>query len=506
MQQKLLKNSITHLLESNSTVKNFKRQAKVLHKKLKEDYISNNRSDFINLRKCQDLVAQQHAYKHWHEFHTTIKNLYKKEKSFFKYSSISSIPQFSSKKPPINLGYNKNLGLHGWIDQSELLNHVFINGSKLFRDKMEDAFLKDIINQGNHFIYMNGNGEHQITENIIQYAKEAGREQDIKIISFMTSYKSNLVKETMKWYFPKNLPFSSGGLTELIVSMMDNTDVSDKVWKGCAISLMSSLLMALVYMRDKNEIILDFNLIRENLSLENIIALSKKKNFPPHICIALQNYLKSIEGFQENAIKQSNTTQDQHGYLHMQLSQILGMLNDSYGYLFNGGLTINDSKEKINGLFGDKKNYIFIIELPPFEKSTDEIGKLTTFFLGIIKNIMAHHTGYIIENTQNGHKQLVNQNIEQVKTKPNKFLFINSCLLPSTFAVLPAQLNLLNFSLILSYDIKGDYRKMTYDIDCFNSTLANLNTKIQLDMNKNNVDNKWHYKLKVREIEEDFIL
>jgi hypothetical protein len=508
MQQNFsLKKSIIDLLDFNPTVKSFKRQAKVLHKKLKEDYTSNNRSDFINLRKCQDLVAQQHGYKHWHEFHTTIKKLYKEEKSFFKYGSDA--PQFESKKSPINIGYNQQLGLHGWIDQSQLLSHVLINGPQLFREKMEDTFLKDIISQGNHLVYMNGNGEHKTTEKIIQYAKIAGREQDVRVVSFMTPYKSNLVKETMKWYFPKNIPFGSGGFSELIISMMDDVSLENKVWKGRAISLISSLLMALTYMRDNNEIILDFDTIREYLMLEKIMALSKRKDFPKHIFDSLNTYLKSLPDFQENSLTQPDGVLDQHGYLQMQFSQIFGMLSDSYGYLFNGGLTTNEAKENINELFGDKKNYIFIIDFPEFERSTDEIGKLFTFSLGMFRTIMAQHIGSIIEGSayQDNHKQILNKNIEKQKTTPNKFLFINSCLLPSTFSIVPLQLSVLNFSVILSYDIKGDYRKMTYSIDCFNSTLENLHTKIELDANNNiNSNNKWHYKLKVRDLEEDLIL
>lgn len=63
--------------------------------------------------------------------------------------------------------------------------------------------------------------------------------------------------------------------------------------------------MALVYMRDKKEILLDVDQIREYLILDNIIKLYKtRKDFPPHIKAALRGYLVSLPGFQESAPKQ----------------------------------------------------------------------------------------------------------------------------------------------------------------------------------------------------------
>ena len=93
----------------------------------------------------------------------------------------------------------------------------------------------------------------------------------------------------------------------------------DDLWTNRAISLLSTVIKFLVYMRDQKEILLNIDAIREYLILNNIIKLYKtRRDFPNHIRAALRAYLASLPGFQESTSIQSKTTEDQHSYLQMQ--------------------------------------------------------------------------------------------------------------------------------------------------------------------------------------------
>lgn len=112
---------------------------------------------------------------------------------------------------------------------------------------------------------------------------------------------------------------------QIIVNLMDKGN--HDMWKGRAISLISSVMTALIYMRDLNEIILDVEYIREYLILDNLIKLYKnRRDFPDKIRASLRNYLLSLPGFQESAPKQNDTVMEQHGYLQVQFVSVINKL------------------------------------------------------------------------------------------------------------------------------------------------------------------------------------
>jgi intracellular multiplication protein IcmO len=504
---KLLSNSIDTLISNNPTVNDFKRKAKVLHNKLKEDYKAKKKTDFIPLRQCQDLVAQQYDYKHWHEFHTTIKKLYlqKKDNHFFKYDINSQTPTFSSGKRPINMGYNPKLGLQGWYDQDHLLVHSFIEGSSNFRQAAELHIIKQLMKEGQHIVYMSGENNTQHIDNIITEAKKAGRENDLRILSFMTPSQRMNTMEQMKWYLPKNLPFSSGQLTEILISLMDFNGVHEetgKMWKGRAISLMSSLIMALIYMRDNKEVILDFALIREYLIFKNLVSLSKRKDLPIHVVKSLHTYLNFLPNYVHNSTTQPDSVLEQHGYLQMMFTKMLGALDDSYHYLFKGDIEVSKAQEQINELYGSEKKLIFIIDFPNFSKSSQELNLLSYLMLKIITTNLSSKIGESIQG-ESIHKN------SQLKQKINSTIIINNCPLPDGFAVSPAQFHYCHTGLILSYDITNNYHNMCLNKEEVISILVNMNIKLNGTISDNitdTINQKWHYKLISPGVEEDLIL
>lgn len=135
-------------------------------------------------------------------------------------------------------------------------------------------------------------------------------------------------------------PFSTGSsdaLTQMLVSLMDDVGGDGAMWKGRATAMLTGVIRALVWLRDQNVVDLNVGVIRDTLNLRAIIDLgdkNKNPDMPAHIRKSIRSYLTSLPGFQEDkGYKQAQTTLDQHGYLEMQFTKILGSLADVYGHI-----------------------------------------------------------------------------------------------------------------------------------------------------------------------------
>ncbi len=172
-------------------------------------------------------------------------------------------------------------------------------------------------------------------------------------------------KEKKRTLFLNELT-SSEILRLISVLIEDGFGNNMDMWKGRAISLVSTITMVLVYMRDKKELVLDVNQIREYLNLENILKLYKtREDFPPHIKATLKSYLVSLPGCQIGAPKQNDVTFEQHGYLQMQIVPILNKLE-----LIENNNIVLTKIQWIQDVVNDKINFVEELQnMNMFEKS-----------------------------------------------------------------------------------------------------------------------------------------
>lgn len=128
---------------------------------------------------------------------------------------------------------------------------------------------------------------------------------------------------------------SASDLTEMIVGLMAEASGDDVWWHARAISMASSVLMALVYLREKEGQPLTISSLRDAFVLENLHELSLHPRLPSHIRQALQSYLRSIPGNRQGAGVGGFTEVmlEQHGYLQMQFSRILAGVDDQENVL-----------------------------------------------------------------------------------------------------------------------------------------------------------------------------
>ena len=368
------------------------------------------------------------------------------------------------------LGNEINSRKELWFKNDDMRTHLLIFGST--GAGKTEALLSIAFNALVHasgFIYVDGKGDSSLFAKIFSMARFMGREDDLLVINYMTGSRDVFGPQSTKLSNTLN-PFttgSSGGLTELLVSLMDDSGGDNAMWKGRAISLISSIMMALVNMRENREILLDVDLIRDYLILENILKLSKRRDLPPHVNQSIKAYLSSLPGFQPNAQKQSETVMDQHGYLQMQFTKILGSLADSYGYIFRTNLGEVDFWDVV------ANRRILVVLLPALEKSPEELANLGKIIVACLKQMMATGLGSLLEGE---YKKII-------ETKPTYSPTPFLCILDEYgyyavkgAAVMPAQARSLGFCMIFAGQDYPAFEKASKEEAA--STVANCNIKV----------------------------
>lgn len=368
------------------------------------------------------------------------------------------------------LGNELNSRKELWFKNDDMRTHLLIFGST--GAGKTEALLSIAFNALVHasgFIYVDGKGDSSLFAKIYSMARFMGREDDLLVINYMTGSRDVFGPQSTKLSNTLN-PFttgSSGGLTELLVSLMDDSGGDNAMWKGRAISLISSIMMALVNMRENKEILLDVDIIREHLILDNIIKLSKRRDLPPHVNQSIRAYLRSLPGYQDNAAKQSETVMDQHGYLQMQFTKILGSLADSYGYIFRTNLGEVDFWDVV------ANRRILVVLLPALEKSPEELANLGKIIVACLKQMMATGLGSLLEGE---YKKII-------ETKPTYSPTPFLCILDEYgyyavkgAAVMPAQARSLGFCMIFAGQDYPAFEKASKEEAA--STVANCNIKI----------------------------
>lgn len=324
--------------------------------------------------------------------------------------------------------------------------------------------------QGSGFIYVDGKGDSGLWAKIFSICRTLGREDDLLVINYMKGGRDVFGPQRTRLSNTIN-PFvsgSSGGLTELVVGLMDESGGDNAMWKGRAISLISAIMMALCWMRDNTGLLLDVEVIRDYLLLENIQKLSKRRDLPPNVIQSVRAYLRSLPGYVELAPKQSETVLDQHGYLQMQFTKIMGSLADTYGYIFKTNLGEVDFFDVVI------QRRILVVLLPALENSPDELSNLGKIIVANLKQMMASTLGDILEGD---YKDIIES---KPTTAPSPYMVIldeYGYYVVKGAAVMPAQARSLGFCMIFAGQDYPSFKKNNNAEEAA-ATIGNCNVKI----------------------------
>lgn len=353
--------------------------------------------------------------------------------------------------------------------------HLFVTRDYVVTHNTEAllSFAANALSWGSGFLFCDGKGDVALFAKVYAMARRFGREDDLLVLNFMNGNEDvgaaggRLRSNTMN-------PFATGssdGLTQMVVSLMDEVGGDGAMWKGRATAMLTGVMRALCFLRDNGLLDLNVGEIRDHMSLKRIISLGDEKEYPDipaHIRKSIKSYLSSLPGYQEDKKeKQAQTTLDQHGYLEMQFTKILGSLADVYGHIFYTPYGQVDMHDVV------LNRRILVIMLPALEKSGDEIANLGKIVVATLKGMMGGTLGSRLE----GNWADVVEN--RPTNSPSPFL----CILDEVgyytvegMALMAAQARSLGFSMIYaSQDIPAMKRLNEKEAA---SIIANTNTKV----------------------------
>ena len=201
----------------------------------------------------------------------------KKEKTPVKYQYANSL-----KSEVISVEFvGKKQAQCIYIDHPE---HLYITDNFVVTHNTETliGFAANAVTWGSGFLYCDGKGDVALFSKMFALARRFGREDDILVLNFMTGNQDlgasggKIMSNTLN-------PFSSGSsdsLTQMVVSLMDDSGGEGGMWKGRATAMLTGVMRALTWLRDEGMVDLNVGEIREFMNLKRIIDLADTAKYP----------------------------------------------------------------------------------------------------------------------------------------------------------------------------------------------------------------------------------
>ena len=372
------------------------------------------------------------------------------------------------------IGNELRTGKEVWLTNSDCRQHFLVLGTTgAGKTETLIGFAANAVSWGSGFLFCDGKGDVALYAKIYALARRFGREDDLLVLNYMTGNSEVGLSYGEKRSNTLN-PFATGssdGLTQMVVGLMDDVGGDGAMWKGRATAMFTGVMRALTWLRDQNLIDLNVSEIRDYLQLKRIMDLASPEQYeqmPPSIRHSINSYLTSLPGYKEaQGYAQSQTTLDQHGYLEMQFTKILGSLADVYGYIFKTPYAEVDMADVV------LNRRILVIMLPALEKSKDEIANLGKIVVATLKGMM----GGTLGNKLEGQWEDIVEN--RPTNSPSPFI----CILDEVgyymvdgMELMAAQARSLGFSMVFAGQDINAMKRLNEKV--FGSVQGNTNTKV----------------------------
>lgn len=378
------------------------------------------------------------------------------------------------------VGYDRNTSEQIWFTNADARTHILYLGTT-GSGKTEGlkSFVTNALSWGSGFVYIDGKADTDLWSSLCALAMRFGRDDDLLVLNYMTGNSdARAPSNTMN-------PFSSGSasyLSNMLVSLMPEAEGDNAMWKERAVSLINSLMPALTWKRDHQEMPLSVSTIRDYLNLSKIIELSRDKALPEHLSASIKGYLDTLPGYVEAAFDDNGkekpmgpdqpmvdttTVRQQHGYLTMQFTRALQSLGDNYGYIFDAQAADVDMVDVV------LNRRILVVLIPALEKSGDETANLGKIVAATIKGMMGLTLGATLE----GESASVIENKPTHSATPFMTVFDEvGYYTAQGMAVMAAQARSLGFSLVFAaQDLQAMEKRVKEEA---RSITANCNIKI----------------------------
>jgi intracellular multiplication protein IcmO len=293
-----------------------------------------------------------------------------------------------------------------WLTNSDARTHIlFLGTTGTGKTEGLKSIVSNALIWGSGFVYVDGKADTDLWANLYSLARRFGRDDDVLVLNYMTGNSDDgSVSNTMN-------PFATGSasfLSNMLVSLMPDAGGDNAMWKERAVALMFALMPALTFKRDKQNLLLDISIVRDNIELKPIVKLSRDNTLPERIVRGLQGYLATLPGYVDDAFDDDGNekppspdapmydlqiARQQHGYLSMQFTRAMQSLGDEYGYIFRAQLADIDTIDVV------LNRRMLIGLIPALEKSGDEAANLGKIIAASLKGMMGATLGATVEGT-----------------------------------------------------------------------------------------------------------
>jgi intracellular multiplication protein IcmO len=378
------------------------------------------------------------------------------------------------------LGNVKDTNEEVWFTNSDARTHILYLGTTgAGKTEGLKSMVTNALTWSSGFVYIDGKADTDLWSSLSSMVRRFGRDDDLLVLNYMTGNSDvKAPSNTMN-------PFSSGSasyLTNMLVELMPEAEGDNAMWKERAVSLIASLMPAMTWKRDHQDIPMSVSTIRNALNLNEVIKISRDEILPNQIREGVKGYLDTLPGYVDEAFDDdgqqkpmgpdsppvdTSTCFQQHGYLSMQFTRSLQSLGDEYGYIFDTQAADVDMVDVV------LNRRILVVLIPALEKSGDEIANLGKIVAATIKGMMGSTLGATLE----GESSTVIENKPTFSATPFMTVFDEvGYYTAKGMAVMAAQARSLGFCLVFSgQDIPAMKKRVKEEA---NSILANCNIKI----------------------------
>lgn len=363
------------------------------------------------------------------------------------------------------LGNETVTGNEVWLSGNDVRSHTLVLGDRDRRHQLLLGMAANALSWGSGLLWMSGTGDMAAYRDMQVLCAAYGRESDLLVLNFVPGGGS--LAGTSLASMRLN-PFGTGNaymLASLMLSLAGVADEGMALWKGRAAAWLLGVMQVLCWRRDHLEQALDVSVVRAALSLSACVGLAMDERVPPEARSSLLAYLRSLPGFdRERGSRQSQTTMDQHGFLHMQVAGVLGCMAEVYGHVFASPVNDVDFVDVV------LNRRVLVVLLPGLERSQEEIRMLGAIILGLLKAAMNEFLGTSIE-------ACLDRDIPKPHRSRSPFLVVtdgSEVCTQDGMAVIASQARSLQLAMVYGADSAASFRQhRSSEGDAVLATIAN---------------------------------
>jgi intracellular multiplication protein IcmO len=281
-----------------------------------------------------------------------------------------------------------------WLSFSHLLQHTLVLGSTgAGKTETLVSMAANYLAQGSGVFYSDAKAAPSLGWQIFTLARAFGREDDFRVLNYIKGNTSEVKDPAVRRSNNVNL-FAYGSaesVTQIIISIMPPGGQENKLFSERAIGLISSVMPALIDLRDRVGLLITPAVIRKSLERPEVEKLHKHPSITRQSREAIRAYLASLPGYNPDPgknrdgspKKQPEEVGRQFGFAQAYFTRALSSLSDTYGDIYMTG------RGEINFLDMLKRRRTGVCMVPALELAPDEMKNLSKIVLAAQKNAIS---------------------------------------------------------------------------------------------------------------------